>query len=115
MLRTLETSVSRKPRLEAEEFAVRRALGAEPARLVRQLLTESILLAAVAAAAGAMVSLWLTPVIARYDLASARSRRGPEAGLACACGNVGGGDDRRRPGRTRARAGIRQGSLSCRH
>ena len=41
-----------------KEFSIRLALGARPQRLVRQLLTESLLLAAAGAAGGALLAMW---------------------------------------------------------
>lgn len=41
-----------------KEFSIRLALGVRPARLVRQLLTESLLLAAMGAAGGVLLSVW---------------------------------------------------------
>ena len=49
------------------EFAVRQAVGASMGRLVRQLLAESLVLAAAGAAAGLMLALWLTPLLVRLS------------------------------------------------
>ena len=46
-----------------EEIAVRRALGVTPARMLRQLLTESALLGMIGGAAGIAVAFWATALL----------------------------------------------------
>jgi predicted lysophospholipase L1 biosynthesis ABC-type transport system permease subunit len=61
-----------------KEFSIRLALGARPKRLVRQLLTESLLLAAMGAAGGTLLAFWcsqaliwlLPPVKLPFEFAS---------------------------------------------
>jgi putative ABC transport system permease protein len=48
-----------------KEIAVRTALGANTGRLVRQLLTESVLLAVIAGAVGLLVGYWSTWILAK--------------------------------------------------
>ncbi|HEU4691887.1 MAG TPA: ABC transporter permease, partial [Vicinamibacterales bacterium] len=46
-----------------EEIAVRRALGVSPARMLRQLLTEAVVLAVIGGAAGTAVAFWVTALL----------------------------------------------------
>jgi putative ABC transport system permease protein len=62
-----------------KEIAVRAALGASRLRIVRQLLTESVLLSIAGGVLGVLVSLWLTRVL--VALAPANSPRFDEINL----------------------------------
>jgi putative ABC transport system permease protein len=55
----LARSVSRR-----REFAIRSVLGAGQSRHVRQLLAESLVLAAIGCAAGLLLSMWMSPLTA---------------------------------------------------
>ncbi|HKY31027.1 MAG TPA: ABC transporter permease [Candidatus Polarisedimenticolia bacterium] len=50
------------------ELALRMALGASPGRIAAQLLTETFLLAALGASAGALVAVWLVALLGRMPL-----------------------------------------------
>jgi predicted permease len=51
-----------------KEVAIRLSVGAERGRLVRQMLTESVLLASMGAAAGFALAFWVARLISAYEL-----------------------------------------------
>ncbi len=53
-----------------KEIAVRTSLGANPGRLVAQLLTESVVLAVIGGLAGLLLAYWVTPVLVKLAPAS---------------------------------------------
>jgi putative ABC transport system permease protein len=64
----LARGAARRPELE-----LRRALGASPARLVRQLMTEYLVLAVGGTLGGLILSRWAMGVVVQYDLPGAVS------------------------------------------
>ncbi len=63
----------------AREMAIRAAVGASRGRIVRQLITESAVLAAVSGAAGVVLAMWATPAL--IALAPGNVPRLEQAGL----------------------------------
>jgi len=72
----------------ARELAVRAALGAGAERLVRQLVTESLALAAIGGALGVALALYGTPLLGRLVPASLPVRDQPSANLPVLLGAV---------------------------
>ncbi|MBZ5608401.1 MAG: ABC transporter permease [Acidobacteriia bacterium] len=62
-----------------KEIAVRTSLGANPARLIGQLLTESVVLAVIGGLAGLLLAYWATPALVK--LAPANIPRADEISL----------------------------------
>jgi putative ABC transport system permease protein len=65
----------------AKEMAVRSALGASRGTLVRQLLTESVILAVVAGILGVVIAGWATMLLVRFTPESAMLPRTAEIGV----------------------------------
>ncbi|HUR82749.1 MAG TPA: ABC transporter permease [Thermoanaerobaculia bacterium] len=65
----------------AREMAVRSALGASRGILIRQLLTESVILAAVAGIVGVVIAGWITMLLVRFTPESAMLPRTAEIGV----------------------------------
>jgi hypothetical protein len=99
------------------ELAIRTSLGAGPLRLFRQLLTESVLLAALGGAAGALLATWLVrlvralgPELPRLDQASVDGRAlGFALAAALASALVFGVVPALRAARRRPQAGLAEG------
>jgi predicted permease len=72
----------------ARELAVRAALGAGPERLVRQLVTESLTLAALGGGLGVALAIYGTPLLGRLVPASLPVRDEPSANLPVLLGAV---------------------------
>ncbi|HEU4520592.1 MAG TPA: ABC transporter permease, partial [Thermoanaerobaculia bacterium] len=67
--------------VRAKEMAIRGALGASRGHLIRQLLTESLVLATVAGLLGVLIAGWATMLLLRFTPESAMLPRTAEIGL----------------------------------
>ena len=68
-----------------EEIAIRRALGVSPSRMLRQLLTEAVVLAMAGGAAGVALAWWATAILVANGPADLRDSTRSRWTAACCC------------------------------